>query len=49
MDIAGRVIETREGLSSNQIVQIGKGYKPGLYLMQVMQGSRREVVKLIKQ
>jgi hypothetical protein len=49
MDIAGRVVETRDGLTPNQTVQIGNRYKSGVYFVQVMQGTRSTVLKLVKQ
>jgi len=49
MDITGRIIEVKTGLSANQVVQFGSKYRPGVYLVQVMQGSRRLVMKLVKQ
>jgi hypothetical protein len=49
MDIAGRVVEARDGLTPNQTVQIGSKYRPGVYIVQVMQGTRTAVMKLIKQ
>jgi len=49
IDGAGRVIEAREGLTPNGILQIGNKYRPGVYFVQVVQGARITVLKLIKQ
>jgi hypothetical protein len=48
-DLTGRIIEVRDNLMPNQIVQIGYGYKPGVYFVQVVQGTRAASMKLIKQ
>jgi hypothetical protein len=49
IDVAGRVVEVREGIAPNGIIQIGSKYRPGVYLVQVMQGNRTAVLKLTKQ
>lgn len=47
--ILGKVIGTRNNLNPNQTLQLGNKYKPGLYYLEVTQGSEKAVVKLIKQ
>jgi hypothetical protein len=43
----GKVFEQRT-LSNTQSIQIGNGYRPGLYYVIVIQGSENVVVKLVK-
>lgn len=47
IDISGRVIE-RQHLTANQIIKIGGRYRPGVYLAQIIQDTKRKVIKLIK-
>jgi hypothetical protein len=49
IDVAGRVVEAKDGLAPNQTLQIGNKYRPGVYLIQVMQGNKTAVLKLTKQ
>ena len=48
LDMVGRQVETRNNLSPNQTLQLGKNYLPGIYIAQIMQGNRRKQVKLVK-
>jgi hypothetical protein len=48
IDIYGRTIEARKGLSANGTLQIGHQYRPGSYFVEVIQGSQRRSAKLIK-
>lgn len=48
-DALGRVVETRNGISPNQSLQIGSGYRPGIYFAQVTQGNKISTIRLIKQ
>jgi uncharacterized delta-60 repeat protein len=43
----GRVVERRQ-VMPNSTVQIGAGYKPGIYLAEVRQGNKKVTVKLFK-
>jgi hypothetical protein len=47
-DALGRVVEQRTNLQTNSNIQIGSNYKPGMYLVQITQGSVHEQAKLIK-
>lgn len=46
-DAAGKIRERRNGLAAGQPVALGAGYAKGVYLIQVGQGGRRVVVKLV--
>jgi hypothetical protein len=48
-DVLGRMIETRRNIASGGSVRIGEQYRPGIYYAEVMQGSERKILKLIKQ
>jgi hypothetical protein len=47
-DNMGRVIEKRSSLPSNQIVRIGNSYQAGIYLVEIIQGTQKQTLKLIK-
>jgi hypothetical protein len=48
-DQFGRTIEVKKGLSAGQTIQLGAGYKVGMYFVELIQGEERRQVKLIKQ
>jgi hypothetical protein len=47
VDVLGRTIERKEGIA-NGTLQIGNKYRPGTYIVEVMQGNQRRYLKLIK-
>lgn len=47
-DASGRAMETRNNLNANSTVQVGHRLHPGSYFAEVIQGSERKVVQLIK-
>jgi hypothetical protein len=49
MDLNGRVVELFNNLSANQTLQIGSNYRPGMYIVEMIQGNERKQLKLIKQ
>jgi Secretion system C-terminal sorting domain/SprB repeat len=48
MDITGKLIEERKNLSSNQIERLGDRYINGVYLVEVIQGTNRKTIRLVK-
>ena len=48
-DLNGRVIETRTNIAANQLLRIGSNYKAGMYYVEVVQGSIKKQLKLVKQ
>lgn len=48
IDVYGRVLEVRTGLSTNGMVTLGYNYKAGTYFAEVIQGDDRQTIKLIK-
>ena len=47
-DNLGRVIETKSSLSSNQTLRIGSSYQTGIYLVEIVQGTHKQTLKLVK-
>jgi hypothetical protein len=47
-DNLGRVIERKSSLSSNQSVRLGNSYHSGIYLVEIVQGTQKQIVKLVK-
>jgi hypothetical protein len=47
-DVLGRVVEQKTNLQTNTTVQIGSNYKPGTYIAEIIQGSVRKQIKLVK-
>ncbi|MBL0884227.1 MAG: T9SS type A sorting domain-containing protein [Chitinophagaceae bacterium] len=47
-DATGRIVDSRANNQPNSRVQIGHSYAPGIYFAELMQGSDRKVVQLMK-
>jgi len=47
-DYLGRVIERKSSLPSNQTVRLGNSYHSGIYLVEIVQGTQRQILKLVK-
>ncbi len=48
MDGRGRVIDAKSKLGSNSTIQIGNNYSSGTYYAELIQGTQRKVVQLVK-
>jgi hypothetical protein len=48
MDSRGRVVDAKSQLGSNSTIQIGHDYASGTYYAEMIQGTQRKVVQLIK-
>ncbi len=48
MDASGRVVDARSKIGSNSTIQIGHNYSSGTYYAEMIQGTKRKVVQLIK-
>jgi uncharacterized repeat protein (TIGR03803 family) len=48
VDAVGRIVEVRQGLSANSMVTVGHQYRPGTYVVQVIQGGKQARIKLVK-
>jgi hypothetical protein len=46
--VNGKVIEQKQKLSPGQIVQLGALYRPGLYILEMIQGHQHRQLKLVK-
>ena len=47
-DLQGRVVETKPSLQSTQTLRLGTFYRPGIYLMQIKQGTQIQTIRLVK-
>ncbi|MES2332665.1 MAG: LamG-like jellyroll fold domain-containing protein [Bacteroidota bacterium] len=48
MDGRGRVVDARSKIGANSTIQIGHNYSSGTYYAELIQGTKRKVVQLIK-
>jgi hypothetical protein len=48
MDGSGRVVDARSKIGANSTIQIGHNYSSGTYYAELIQGTQRKVVQLIK-
>jgi hypothetical protein len=49
LDVLGRIVEIRNGIEVNTSFHFGDTYRPGLYLVEIVQGTERQWLKLIRQ
>jgi hypothetical protein len=47
-DNLGRVIETKSSVTSNQTLRLGSFYHSGIYLVEIIQGTHKQTLKLVK-
>ncbi len=48
IDILGRVIEQRNNLQNNQVLQIGDKYHRGIYFVEISNGKEKAIMKIIR-
>jgi hypothetical protein len=48
VDVLGRVIDTKQGITTNSTLSIGHLYRPGVYYAEVLQNGKKVAVKLVK-
>ncbi len=48
-DNLNRKVETKKAVSPNGTIRIGATYRPGIYYIEVIQGNKRVILKLLKQ
>jgi len=48
MDALGRVVETKTLSGGRQTISLGQNYRPGIYYLEVGDGTRKQTLKLIK-
>ena len=49
LDVLGRIVETRNGVAASTTFHIGNKFRSGVYLVEVKQGTERQILKLIRQ
>jgi hypothetical protein len=47
-NVNGKIVETRQHLFAGQTIQLGALYRPGVYIIEMMQGKERRQLKLVK-
>jgi len=47
-DLQGRMVESKPSLQPNQTVRFGTLYTPGVYMVQLIQGTQIQTIRLIK-
>lgn len=48
MDLSGKIVTVSNTLLKGSVIRIGNELKPGTYIAEIMQGTNRQVVKLVK-
>lgn len=48
VDMSGRLVEIHEKISSTGILRIGQKWKSGVYFVEVSQGRKSQVIKIVK-
>lgn len=48
-DMQGRIVERLPGIAANKSIKLGEKLLPGVYFIEVSQGTQRKILKLIKQ
>jgi 2'-5' RNA ligase len=49
MDALGRIVETKSNVPVNGSLVLGHSYRPGMYYAEIVQGSQKVTLKLVKQ
>ncbi len=49
MNISGQIVERRSGINSGSVIEIGSNYKPGMYVIHLVQKNQFRTLKIIKQ
>jgi hypothetical protein len=47
-DQLGRMVWSRQGVAATGVLYLGTDWKPGVYIVEVIQGAQRQQLKLIK-
>ena len=48
MDMLGRIVETKINITPNSTITFGSEYRPGAYLIEVVQGAEKRMIRLLK-
>jgi predicted extracellular nuclease/2',3'-cyclic-nucleotide 2'-phosphodiesterase (5'-nucleotidase family) len=49
MDITGRIVERKQNIAANGTIQVGNKLGAGVYFVEVIQGTQKQRLKLVKQ
>src|SRR6185503_3524902 len=47
IDMNGKMIETRN-VNAHSLTKLGENYRPGVYIVRIMQGQKQKEIKLVK-
>jgi hypothetical protein len=48
LDVSGRTVRVIPNLAAGETVQLGSEYRPGIYFVEMVQGSNRTQIRLVK-
>jgi hypothetical protein len=48
VDVLGRIVEAKQGITANTTLTIGHNYRPGVYYIQVLQSNQKATLKIVK-
>ncbi|HEX6892292.1 MAG TPA: amidohydrolase family protein [Chryseolinea sp.] len=49
MDLSGTIVETKNGMVANTTFSFGNNFQAGVYIVEITQGSQRQILKLIRE
>lgn len=49
IDLSGRIVENRIGITGNQILRFGQNLRSGMYIAEIRQGKNIKSIKILKQ
>jgi trimeric autotransporter adhesin len=49
LNISGKLVEVKRNIVAGQTIQLGNNYMPGMYIVEVIQGEKKKITKLVKQ
>ena len=47
-DVSGRTIERKNSIPFDQFIKLGSNYRPGVYIVEVVQGTSKATLRLVK-
>jgi hypothetical protein len=49
LDISGKQVEMKRNIFAGQTIEFGNNYLPGMYIVEIIQGDKKIITKLVKQ
>jgi hypothetical protein len=49
LDISGKQVEMKRNIFAGQTIELGNNYLPGMYIVEIIQGDKKIITKLVKQ